>query len=219
MKSLLFAALALPATLAADPALTLEFTIYLQAEGADVLGLNGSSFTFNLESSESQYQSVEVQGDLIPAIAYDSMSITIMGSDEWDGTFGLQTLGAFNNHYGLAGIGGELEEFIFAPLFPAGNTMGAMDSFLVVGELFVIGPMQVAAVFPEVAIGDSVNYADFEDLDYQVIFNQLQISTGEGSFETYNFSLTPAPAVPEPTTYAALLGLGAFAFAAWRRRR
>lgn len=48
---------------------------------------------------------------------------------------------------------------------------------------------------------------------------QANTSSDADFFGFDNASLSYVSAVPEPSTYAALLGLGAFGLAAWRRRR
>ncbi|MDP0501058.1 MAG: PEP-CTERM sorting domain-containing protein [Verrucomicrobiota bacterium JB022] len=218
MKSLLIAALALPATLSAVPELGIQFTIYLQDQGIDPLGLSGSSFTFELYSTEGQYEGVSTEAGILPAFSYYSMSVTIADSDSLDGTYSLKTIGGTNNHYGISGVGGG-EPNLFAPLFPAAPGEQTHLAYLEVGtELFFMGPLMVAAQTPAVMVGDSIQHIDYQNLTYSLYSPTVDLTVGE-TLLPYAISLTPFAAVPEPSTYAALLGLGAFGFAAWRRRK
>ncbi|MCB1104878.1 MAG: PEP-CTERM sorting domain-containing protein [Cephaloticoccus sp.] len=71
------------------------------------------------------------------------------------------------------------------------------------------------------SVGHYIAATNGTSTDFQIGFQNWVGGAGGGAQEIYidNLTFTATSAVPEPSTYAAILGLGAFGFAAWRKRR
>ncbi|MDP0501378.1 MAG: PEP-CTERM sorting domain-containing protein [Verrucomicrobiota bacterium JB022] len=215
LKSTLLLALLPLASLSAS--VSFEYS-FLANSDTDNLGLNGSTFTFTMVSVGDTWETINDSNGVGFELA--SVQLTIANSSTLDGTYNLiQTrptgqvddkatgylLGGGFLYLGLGRDGG----------FPIFEAEGA-DLTLTSSYAFTFDTYSPS-------VGDPI---DDEAIAGVTLFvNEFTATSGGLSntlgnlITTLNATPYTPPAVPEPAHAAALFGLGALGFIAWRRRR
>jgi hypothetical protein len=165
-------------------------------------------FTINSGTGGPDAQdAIRVYRDASMANTFIGNQQTTGTSGSTGGTFGSPAGGATNSYYGDAGLtisanGSEVFSTLTAIYNPVASTlsisMGALNA------VFAIAPGDLVGTTPSIAIS-----ARTQGLD------AVTLSTVRWD----DVSITDSSAIPEPSAYAALSGLGMLAFAATRRRR
>lgn len=165
-------------------------------------GLDGTTWTMEFTIANGTY----VEKFSNPAALLDSAQLTISGGSNHDGTYAITETDS---------------EFMFFPN-RGGSTQLWDSSFSGVNfdfdginasNFFISGAAPASA--PQV--GDPISAASFDGVSN---FSAVQFRVDSGPYyNASNFSMTAASAVPEPSTYATLLGAVVLISTASRRRR
>ncbi len=216
MKTKVLFAFTVCAALLSSPmqaALTLTFTGTMNVTtSGDFDRYDGSTWTYTFVSSNTEYQDVRGYAGVVS----DSVTLTISGASNPDdnGTFSLV----------------ESNTTVFAVFPNVGNSFyGLLDTETVAGQFYLgeTGPY-VMNLFPNgpsvlassPTAGSTVELADFDGIE--VVSSAVSINLSKDNpinGTQYTYNATVSASVPEPATYAALAGVCALAWCAYRRRR
>ena len=185
--------------------LNVSFTPTLTS-GDDTWGFDGSTWSFTWTFNQATYSDINSNA----AIVSDSASLTVSGATNsaYNGTFALAdaTTGAFLAVPNSVGT-----------LFMGVNTLNNDSQFsfgqpaLTVSEVTLSG-----SSIADPAIGSPVLTSHFDGAMVGDATVKILLGGDEGN---YDFGSAQVVAVPEPATYAILVGLGMLAFAVIRRRK
>ncbi|MDP0499499.1 MAG: PEP-CTERM sorting domain-containing protein [Verrucomicrobiota bacterium JB022] len=191
---------------------SLNFSLEWTANGTDGLGLDGSVFDFTFTTEDEVYSGANTPFGLPGALISDPF-VTVSGASNQllNGTFSVTFPEATYLSPDFFGL-------FYLWLYSEPYT----PSFEINNGLTIASPYWNGPGVATPANGDTVELAHFEG--GTVSGNTVTITHDVLGSYSYNFgSFTvsgpdAAPLVPEPSTYAALAGLGALGFIAYRRR-
>ena len=179
--------------------LTITSTVTFIA-GTDPFGFGGSTWTFQFNSSQTNY--VETLG--IASVITDSASLTVSGATNpaYNGTFAIADTNT-TNFASLPNSSGDLYVGLNAVGSAAAFTFGPAAS---VSGFFLLGTAQ--------SNPGSTDLIELSDWQGASVSNTLDING-----DVFVFGPGIVNAVPEPSTYAALAGLAVLGVVALRHRK
>jgi autotransporter-associated beta strand protein len=164
----------------------------LASDSIEVAG--GATFTNNTSSALTKTFTLEEGASLVGAFAASASGTTTVTANLSDGNFSTIAFGTFNKNNGtlnlvLSNVTADYSGTVFSGTFGTSS----YDNVSVSGTALD----KVGSVFSATIAGVTYSYDDSQN----------------------SLTITGASAIPEPSTYAALAGLGILGFAVYRRRR
>lgn len=217
-KSFLLLASLLLCTLPARAVINIDLTFSPQLlSGSDFFGLQGSTFVFDIQVTEENYQAGGLSFLTQVEVPLEQISLTVSGSTSADGTYAMTASAGLTTtlQANIAGSGAA-----FFDVFGVGLSYQADNLFQIGRSGDSFNPSGSNVATPQ--RGDAIAASHFDGLVFSesgFTITPVNPSDPSGRFSFTNGIVTASAVVPEPSTYTALMGLTALIFVALRRRR